>query len=148
MSADKREGDRPEMLMLDASDPDFVAKFRAAIGVAEGEAIEVITPQFTRTDGRVIAYFPRTAEEFDALKRLPEETLKRLGLGIWERDNEGAPHWLYPGEWYSCIPEGYEVTDICGEREAFKPGETDDDIRFGCLAYGFIQTAALSEPQP
>ena len=27
--------------------------------------------------------------------------------------------------------------DIFGEEEAFVPGETDDDIRFGCLAFGF-----------
>ena len=29
--------------------------------------------------------------------------------------------------------------DINDEDESFKYGETDDDIRYGCLAYGFIK---------
>jgi len=31
------------------------------------------------------------------------------------------------------------VVDIFGEKEKFIKGVTDDDIRFGCLSYGFIQ---------
>lgn len=44
--------------------------------------------------------------------------------------------WLIPGEWYNVIPEGFPLTCITGRVEPFKSGETDDDIRFGCLAYG------------
>jgi hypothetical protein len=129
-------------VLLDASAPDFGAQLRAALGLAEGESVEIITPQFTRTDGRVVSYFPRTVEEFDALKLLPEATLKALGLGVWDRDN--GVHWLYPSEWYSCIPEGYELTSISGKRSKFKAGETDDDSRYGCLAYGFIVPGPLA----
>lgn len=47
--------------------------------------------------------------------------------------------WLIPGEWYDYIPDGYLLTDICGRQEPFKRGKTDNDIRFGCLAYGILR---------
>lgn len=43
---------------------------------------------------------------------------------------------LFPGEWYDVIPDGFIVTGLYGEQYPFKKGDTDDDIRFGCLAYG------------
>lgn len=43
---------------------------------------------------------------------------------------------LIPGEWYNQIPDGFMVTGLSGEPYPFKKNETDDDIRFGCLAYG------------
>lgn len=43
---------------------------------------------------------------------------------------------LIPGEWYNIIPDGFTVTGLDGETYPFKHGESDDDIRFGCLAYG------------
>ena len=125
-------------LMLDASTPDFVEQLMAALGVKEGDEVQILTPQFKRTDGAVITYFPRTKDEFAALHTFSEETLKKLGLGVWDKDDSGI-HWLYPHEWYNYIPAGLIVTSISGEEEQFFPGQTDDDMRFGCLAYGFIQ---------
>lgn len=119
-------------LMLDATDPDFANQLKAALGVQDGDTVVISTPQFDRTDGCVITYFPRTVAEFDALKELPHDTLKKIGLGVWA---EG--HYLYPKEWYWNIPAGYMVDVISDETEPFVPGETDDDIRFGYLAYGF-----------
>ena len=43
---------------------------------------------------------------------------------------------LIPGEWYDVIPNGFIVTGLNGEQYPFKKGESDDDIRFGCLPYG------------
>lgn len=43
---------------------------------------------------------------------------------------------LIPGEWYNTIPNGFMVTGLHGEEYAFEKGKTDDDTRFGCLAYG------------
>lgn len=43
---------------------------------------------------------------------------------------------LIPGEWYDIIPDGFLVTGLYGEQYPFKKGESDDDIRFGCLPYG------------
>lgn len=46
--------------------------------------------------------------------------------------------WLFPYQWYPHIPEGMELLDINGETELFKKGVTDDDMRFGVLAYGIV----------
>lgn len=43
---------------------------------------------------------------------------------------------MIPGEWYRIIPEGFMVTGLYGEQYPFVEGESDDDIRFGCLPYG------------
>lgn len=47
--------------------------------------------------------------------------------------------WLLPAEWYNSIPEGYELFSLSGSSHLFKKGETDDDRRFGCLAYGILR---------
>jgi hypothetical protein len=43
---------------------------------------------------------------------------------------------LFPSEWYSIIPDGFIVTGLHGEQYPFEKDKTDDDMRFGCLAYG------------
>ena len=110
-------------------------KIRECLGVGDYETVKVTLPQFDRVDGRKVYYFPKTIEEFDNLKKAPPKTLKDIGLGRWDEET-----WLYPSEWYDYIPDGYEVVDINGEKEKFKPGVTDDDRRCGCLSYGFIRT--------
>lgn len=98
--------------------------------------IVFITPQFKRTDGLKVR--PPFQEEFLNLRMYGELHLKGLGLQKWEETPEQI-HWLFPYEWYDFIPEGMEIVDINGEREKFKRGTTDNDMRFGVLAYGFIQ---------
>ncbi len=44
---------------------------------------------------------------------------------------------LFPGEWYNVIPEGFIVTGLFGEQYPHKKDKAANDIRFGCLAYGF-----------
>lgn len=127
-------------VMLDANSETFVDDLRKALGLQPGEALEIVTPQFTRTDGRRIVYAPRTEREYDALRLMTPENLKDIGCQIWDSEN-GRTHWLYPYEWYPFIPNGYPVVDINGEIEPFSKGETDDDIRYGALAFGFIQSA-------
>lgn len=77
---------------------------------------------------------PQTIEEFDRLKTLDEKILKELGMRRW--DESGL--WLFPGEWYNNIPCDFIVTDIFGLSEKFIPGKTDNDTRFGLLAFGII----------
>lgn len=113
-----------------------------AIGVQPGESLQIVTPQFERTDGVTVpspADFTRA--DWENLHTRPAETLEALGLGIWTKDKKRT-HWLYPKEWYGLIPDGLPIVQIDGERELFKRGETDDDYRFGCLSFGFIQEAA------
>ena len=123
---------------LSMDDPNFIDLLANALGIDKGDDIEIMTPQFERTDGREIKYFPKTMREFEAIKNLPEDELKKIGCQVWDRE-KGEVHWLFPKEWYTCIPNGLSIVDINGVAESFKQGVTDDDIRFGALPYGFIQ---------
>lgn len=124
--------------LLKLGDTNPLAKqIRDAIGVGPYDEVEVQTPQFERTDGRRIVYLPNTTEQYDRLKTLKPDMLKELGLLPW--DENGL--WLFPGEWYDYIPNGYEVTvigDFPYTTELWERGKSDDDIRFGCLAYGIV----------
>lgn len=130
-------------VILDASDPDFPAKLREALGVKPGEAIEFQTPQFERTDG-IVPVHPMF--DFAKLPELPAATLKAIGCCRWdEPDENGMELWLYPHQWYNHIPEGTPVTFIDGENGFFKRGDADDDMRFGVLAFGCLRPA---DPPP
>ena len=80
---------------------------------------------------------------FNSLKSLNNQSLIALGCGkwdyVWQKGNtERVIHWLYPSEWYDHIPEGYEIVGLSGKIDKFSKDESDDDIRYGCLPYGFI----------
>jgi hypothetical protein len=123
-------------VILDANDPDFAEQFAEAIGAKPGDTVEIITPQFTRTDG-ITPSIPQV--NFANLHTMAPETLKAIGCCRWDEPNEkGETLWLLPGEWYAIIPDGTPIVCIDGEHELFKRGETDDDIRYGCLAYGVL----------
>ncbi len=124
-----------ELEMGDVSE--LASRIRDALGVGPYERVEIVTPQFEREDGIEVRVRPQNAEHLDRLKKLPEDVLRRIGVGIWDK-GEDWTHYLFPAEWYECIPDGYMITDICGDEEAFVSGETDDDIRCGMLPYGWI----------
>jgi len=125
-------------VILDMADENFVEDLMKAIGVEQGDTVEVVTPTFDRTDERDVTYLPSTPEEYVALEGMKEDKLKTLGCQVWER-KWGTVHWLYPAEWYDHIPNETEVVGLCGDREKFERGVTSDDRRFGALGYGFIQ---------
>lgn len=133
-------------VMLDIEDPDFATKLATAIGLAPGDKVTITGPQFDRTDGLAV---PLPVFDFSKLCGLSEETLRAVGCQKWdEPDEHGEVLWLYPAEWYGHIPDGTLVTDINGGTESFKRGKTDDDRRFGALAYGFKRRAiATAEAQ-
>lgn len=98
--------------------------------------------------------FARSAA-FDALHKLPDSALRELGLRRWGQKNEhpdgsesGPMLWLFPGEWYSSIPQGLPIVDINFRKEKFVPGRTDNDIRFGCLSFGILRPAPKAPPRP
>jgi len=128
----------PEGLLVPGDANELAAEIRRLLGVGTYEEVSIVTPQFERPEGRVPPWTPRTSEEFDKLRFLSDKALRFLCLKPWD---EEKTLWLYPGEWYESIPAGYPIIDICGEEEPFKPGITDDDIRFGCLPYGFRRAA-------
>lgn len=96
--------------------------------------IKIITPQFEREDGMAPRKPQKSIEWFMSLKKKSRAQLKELGMRPWNEDGL----WLFPGEWYNSIPDGIEVVDISYKRKKFKNGFSDDDIRFGCLPYGFV----------
>lgn len=98
--------------------------------------IEIITPQFERTDGIT----PALPDDFKSLHLLSKETLKQIGCQKWdEPDKDGFVLWLFPADWYDYIPNGLEVIDINNNKETFKHGQTDNDRRFGALSFGFLR---------
>lgn len=126
-------------VMLNINDSNFAEKLAQAIGVQKGEKVTFVTPQFDRTDGVSVGV---PVFDFKQLPNLEEETLKEIGCQKWDApDDEGNVLWLFPAEWYDHIPNGTVVFDINGAEESFVKGETDDDMRFGALAYGFKRKA-------
>lgn len=108
------------------------AAIRQAIGAGPDEVVLVKTPQFDRlpTD-QVPAEAPAGWLAFLKLYELTGAQLRTLGLGNWD-----GGLFLLPHEWYTHIPRGFPLECIDGTIERFEPGITDDDKRFGCLAYG------------
>lgn len=88
----------------------------------------VSRPQFDRPDGKKASAPP---EPFSAVCSMAREKLHELGCQNWDDSLV-----LFPAEWYDHIPNGFLVTDINGDVEPFQHGSTDNDRRFGCLAYG------------
>jgi hypothetical protein len=107
----------------------------------------ISTPRFERPVGQAPpASAPRDTQGFLDLPSLPDKALLALGLRrwgtLWDDDKKPRPVsrrnpmlWLYPCEWYPAIPDGLPIVTISFEHSTFKAGETDDDIRFGCLAF-------------
>ena len=98
-----------------------------------------------------------TCEELqELLDSATRSDLERYRCKIWttfshECDSKkcylqpGDVHYLFPYSWYDYIPEGFPITTISGQKEAFKQAEIDSDVRFGCLAYG-LSLIHISEP--
>ena len=129
-----------------ASESDWAAELREAIGAGPDEPVSIVTPQFEREPGQPPATPPA---DWEALRTLDVQALKELGMRPWgcPEDAAGNEHpeagclWLFPGEWYPAIPNGFEIVDINFNAEVFVRGRTDDDIRFGCLSFGVLGPA-------
>jgi hypothetical protein len=139
----------PEGKLKAASDSRVAAAIREAIGAGPDEDVTVRTPQFTRPPSWAQPGCPPASrEQWNDLYKMDGVALRELGLHPWcthhEMEHEYGRNgvlYLLPGEWYRSIPAGFPITDICGGDELFSPGVTDDDIRFGCLAFGILVPA-------
>jgi hypothetical protein len=101
------------------------------------EGCTFVIPQFDRINKLEFEWKPQNEKEFMSIvEKAPYDILKGLGFSKWDEDGLI----LFPAEWYDIIPDGFIVTDIFGEQESFKNGETDDDKRFGCLSFGIKRT--------
>lgn len=123
--------------ILDMDGPTFAEDLANAIGLQPGEKLEITTPQFHRTDSVQVSEPELTADEWCNLGKLPLARVRQMGCQMWDEDAKGI-HWLFPAQWYPYIPNGTKIVYISGDDGHFVRGETDDDMRFGALAYGFI----------
>lgn len=149
-------------------DTPFAQMLRVASGASEGEDLHVITPTFERPSNMPPPMIPPSQRtDWANLHRLKREDLRAWGLLPWgsfttepppkessrcghrdavyyNLDEDDDPRqkthelWLMPGTWYPYIPNGFPVVDIFGVLEEFEAGKSDDDIRYGCLAFGIV----------
>lgn len=124
-------------LLQSGRESKLAARLRRAIGAGPDDPVNIVTPQFEREAGAPI---PACAPcDWESLRTMSYLALCEMGLRPWdELDASGGVLLLFPGEWYHAIPAGFEIVDINLCRKRFVPGETDDDMRFGCLAYGIL----------
>ena len=47
--------------------------------------------------------------------------------------------WLFPLGWFDKIPNGFECVGIDGKKFEFNSQTTDNDVRYGCLAFGILR---------
>lgn len=68
------------------------------------------------------------------LENLTVEEAQELRFSKWSEEIPNLylfPLWVVP-----LIPDGTECVSISGERFKFNKSSVDNDIRFGCVAYG------------
>ena len=65
--------------------------------------------------------------------KLTAEEARELRFGKWD---EKSNLWLFPLYLVPIIPEGLEVMSISGNKYKYEKDKADNDIRFGCVAYG------------
>ena len=123
------------------------------LGFKQGDTINIQTPHFHRDSPIEINLIPYTKEELElVIQTASKENLKKMGIGIWDSYEqvmleegkspylkEGEYHYLFPGEWFKHLPDGFIVIGLNGEQYPFDKTTSDDDIRYGCLSYGFIR---------
>lgn len=128
----------------------LAGKIRQAIGATPSEDVTIMTPQFERpASWPSVACPPADLEAFEALKTFDRNALLEIGLVPWDDTDDGKNTvWLFPAEWYRAIPAGFVVRVISGRDEVFVPGKTDNDTRFGALAYGIVGALNRKSPLP
>ena len=121
---------------------DDINKLADLLGLKPGDTVHIRTPQFHREDG--VQPVP-SLDDWQSLRDQPASVLKSLGCRKWDGPDEaGKCLMLFPHEWYSIIPDNTCIETINEDLEFFKAGETDDDIRFGVLAFGLRVTDDIS----
>ncbi len=78
--------------------------------------------------------FYKELEKHIDFTKLTVEEAKELRFQKWSEEQPKL--WLFPLYLVPIIPEGLEVVDINGEKYKYEKDTADNDIRFGCVAYG------------
>lgn len=67
------------------------------------------------------------------LSRMTVETAKEMRFSKWDNNSD---LYLFPLWFVPLIPIGTELTTISGDKIIYDGTNIDNDIRFGCIAYG------------
>ena len=123
------------------SRPELADAIRDAVGADDNDTIRIITPQFERPPNWPSpgAWVPDAAD-WDALRALKMEDLTALGFGNWDGGLA-----LVPSEWHGRLPDGLALECISGEIAVVGIDYIDNDIRYGCIAYGIRVGPVIAE---
>ena len=77
-------------------------------------------------------FYEELTKHIDFTKLTAEEA-KELRFMKWDKESN---LYLFPLYLVPIIPEGLEVTGISGCKYKYEKDRMDNDIRFGCVAYG------------
>ena len=75
--------------------------------------------------------------DFDKIGELDGDLLYDIGFKVWSEMEDGDL-WVFPLWMFDYIPKGMKLVSIGGETIEFDPETTDNDNRFGCIAYGLV----------
>lgn len=106
-------------------------KIRKAIGVSDTAPVNYTMRPRDRDPRQPPPSPPPDMAGFEALHKLTGKELTALGLGAWD-----GKIWLFPGDWYDHIPEGFPIENISNKKSLFERGKTPSDLGFGMLAFG------------
>lgn len=67
------------------------------------------------------------------------EELEKLGCGPWDLSAGDKVLYLIPFSLYDFIPNGTKLVDISTRTLVFEHGKTDNDYRYGMLAYDVLR---------
>lgn len=78
--------------------------------------------------------FYKELEKYVDFKNITVDEAKELRFQKWS--DEQPDLWLFPLYLAPIIPEGLEIEYIDGTKGIYEKDKMDNDIRFGCVAYG------------
>ena len=125
----------------------------------EGEQVEFdgtvddIVEMTESIGGAAFVYVPTEADQKAATARLEAQdqaitdlsgTLPQVTLDFDPRhnkwDDRDDPLWLLTAEEYARVPDGATLTCISGKTAVKGTDYIDQDTRFGCIAWGFLDS--------
>lgn len=104
--------------------------------VSQGLTYKSWSPEFKAKENEESAtkMYEALAKHIDVTTLTVEEA-RALRFMKWEEESD---LWLFPLWLVPLIPEGLVVTFIDGHTTPYIKDTLDNDIRFGCVAYGII----------